>query len=113
MRSIARFAAPVLLSIFTLTATSSLFAADAAAAEGLFKSKCAMCHGPDGSGKTMMGEKLKISDLRSEAVQKQSDADINKTITSGKEKMPAYSGKLTGEQITQLVAYIRELGKAK
>jgi cytochrome c6 len=106
------FVMPVLMSVFMLTACGSLFAADSAAAD-LFKSKCAMCHGPDGGGKTMMGEKLKISDLRSEAVQKQSDADLNKTITQGKEKMPAYGSKLTPEQITQMVAYIRELGKAK
>jgi mono/diheme cytochrome c family protein len=32
-------------------------------------------------------------------------------ITAGKSPMPAYKDKLTGDQIKQLVAYIRDLGK--
>lgn len=83
--------------------------ADAGAAT--FKSKCAMCHGPDGSGKTTMGEKLKIRDLRSADVQSQSDSTLSQVVTRGREKMPPYDGKLTKEQIDQVIAYIRELGK--
>ena len=77
----------------------------------LFKSKCAMCHGPDGSGKTMMGEKLKIPDLHSADVQKKSDADLKTIVTKGKDKMPGYETKLTKEQIDALVGFIRSLGK--
>lgn len=86
-----------------------------AASEGaaLFRSKCAMCHGPDGAGKTMMGEKLKVPDLRSEEVQKQTDDQLKAVITDGKAKMPPYKGRLTAEQVTQLVSEIRELGKKK
>jgi cytochrome c6 len=76
-----------------------------------FKGKCAMCHGPDGAGKTAMGQKLNIRDLHSAEVQKQGDAELAQVITKGKNKMPAYEGKLTKEQIDQLVGYIRELGK--
>jgi len=79
----------------------------------IFKSKCAMCHGPDGSGKTAMGEKLNIRDLRSAEVQKQTDAELSQIVTKGKNKMPPYDGKLTKEQIDQLVAYVRDLGKKK
>jgi mono/diheme cytochrome c family protein len=84
-----------------------------AADEGadLFKSKCAMCHGPDGAGKTMIGEKLKIPDLQSADVQKKTDADLKAIIAKGKDKMPAYDAKLSKEQIDKLVAYIRELAK--
>ena len=32
-------------------------------------------------------------------------------ITTGKGAMPAYKGKLTDDQIKQLVGYIRELAK--
>jgi mono/diheme cytochrome c family protein len=77
----------------------------------LFKSKCAMCHGPDGSGKTLMGEKLKIPDLRSAEVQKKTDADMKAIIAKGKDKMPAYETKLSKEQIDKLVGYIRDLAK--
>lgn len=78
-----------------------------------FKAKCAMCHGPDGSGKTAMGEKLKIRDLHSADVQKQTDAELAQIVTKGKNKMPPYEGKLTKEQIDQVVVQIRELGKKK
>lgn len=81
------------------------FAADEAA--DLYKSKCAMCHGPDGKGK-MAGTK----DLGSAEVQKMSDADLTATLTNGKPpKMPAYKGKLTDDQIKSLVAYVRTLKK--
>ena len=79
--------------------------------ESLFKGKCAMCHGPDGAGKTKMGETLKIPDLHSADVQKKSDADLTAVITKGKNKMPAYEAKLSKEQIEKLVAYIRDLAK--
>ncbi len=79
--------------------------------ESLFKSKCAMCHGPDGAGKTTMGQALKIPDLHSADVQKLSDAELNTIVAKGKNKMPAYEGKLSKEQITLLVGYIRDLAK--
>lgn len=79
--------------------------------EPTYKAKCAMCHGPDGAGKTVMGEKLKARDLRLPEVQKQTDAELTQIITKGKEKMQGYDGKLTKEQIGQLVSYIRELAK--
>ena len=79
--------------------------------ETLYKSKCAMCHGPDGAGKTAMGQALKVADLHSDQVQKLDDAGLKGVITKGKNKMPAYEGKLTKEQIDKLVAYIRSLAK--
>jgi mono/diheme cytochrome c family protein len=82
-------------------------------AKDLFTSKCAMCHGPEGSAQTTMARNLKIRDFHSPDVQQQSDADLKAVITKGKGKMPAFGGKLTGEQIDQLVSYIREIGKQK
>jgi mono/diheme cytochrome c family protein len=79
--------------------------------ESLFKAKCAMCHGPDGAGKTTMGQTLKIPDLHSPEVQKLSDAELTQIVTKGKNKMPAYEEKLSKEQITQLVGFIRDLAK--
>ena len=74
-----------------------------------FKAKCAMCHGPDGKAQTAMGKNMNIRDLGSAEVQGQSDADLNGIITNGKGKMPKYDGKLTKDQITDLVKYIRTL----
>ena len=76
-----------------------------------FKAKCAMCHGADGKGDTAMGKKFGLKDMGSADVQGKSDADLNTIITKGKDKMPAYDGKLTKEQIDGLVKYIRTLKK--
>lgn len=79
--------------------------------EGLYKAKCAMCHSADLSGKTPMGNKLKIRDLRSAEVQGQSDAQLYGVIAKGKGKMTAYEKTLSQQQINQLVAFIRERAK--
>jgi cytochrome c6 len=49
--------------------------------------------------------------LASSDVQSQSDAQLTDIVTNGKNKMPAYKGKLTDDQINGLVAYIRGLAK--
>ncbi|MGB0033906.1 MAG: cytochrome c, partial [Candidatus Acidiferrales bacterium] len=68
----------------------------------------------DGSGSTPTGKAMGSPDLRSAEVQKQTDAQLIDVTTNGKgKKMPAYKGKLTDDQIKQLVAYIRELAKKK
>lgn len=79
--------------------------------ESLFKAKCAMCHGQDAAGKTAMGQALKIPDLHSADVQKLSEAELTQLVTKGKNKMPAYDTKLSKEQITKLVGFVRELSK--
>ena len=97
-----------ILVLALLVVAPAIYAADGAAT---FKAKCAMCHGPDGAGQTTMGKNLKLRDLRSADVQKQTDADLVKWITDGKGKMPAYKGKLSAEEINALVAFIRTLKK--
>jgi mono/diheme cytochrome c family protein len=81
----------------------------APSAADTFKSKCAMCHSQDGSGSTPMGQKMKIHDLRSPEVQKQSDDDLTAIIRKGKQPMPAYGSSLSAGDIKELVAYIRSL----
>ena len=73
----------------------------------LFKSKCAACHGPDGAGDTVMGKKLGIRKLGAAEVQKQTDAQLLAIISNGKNKMPAYSGKISDAELKALVAHIR------
>lgn len=84
------------------------------AGETLYKSKCAMCHGADGKGETPVGKQYKLRALGSADVQKQSDDELTSIITKGKNKMPGYGRSLKKEdQIKDLVAYIRDLGKKK
>lgn len=101
-------ASMVVLTFALLFAVSS-FAADAGA--DLYKAKCASCHGASGAGDTAMGKNLKLKDLGSAEVQKQSDAELTTVIEKGKKPMPAYEGKLTQDQIQDLVKYIRTLKK--
>jgi mono/diheme cytochrome c family protein len=98
----------VLGLLIILVGIPSLMAEDAAAT---FKAKCAACHGPDAAGQTAVGKNLKIRDLHSADVQKQSDADLAKIIEGGKGKMPSFKGKLTTDEINGLVKYIRGLKK--
>lgn len=76
-----------------------------------FKAKCALCHGADGSGNTTMGKSMGLKDLGSPAIQSMSDADLTNAVTNGKGKMPAYKGKLSDAQISEVVSYIRTLKK--
>jgi cytochrome c6 len=97
--------------VLALALPTGAQAADAAKGEATFKSKCAGCHGPDGKGQTSMGKMMKLKDLGSKEVQKASDTDLHDIIAKGKKPMPAFDSKLNKEQIDELVAYIRELGK--
>jgi len=98
------------LAILTFALVFSTWALADGGAD-LYKSKCVACHGADGGGKTAMGQKFNLRDLGSADVQKQSDADLNGIITNGKEKMPAYNGKLSADEIGSVVKFIRTLKK--
>jgi mono/diheme cytochrome c family protein len=102
----------VVLTVATVLAVvlSASVSAQAQGAADLFKSKCAMCHGADGTG-SAIGKKMGAHDFTTAEVQKMSDANITETITNGKNKMPKYSDKLKPEEIKGLVAYIRSLKK--
>jgi cytochrome c6 len=89
-----------------LSISSSAHAQDASV---LYKSKCAGCHGADGTG-SAMGKKMGAHDFTTADAQKMSDAELSDIITNGKNKMPKY-GSLPPDQIKGLVAYIRTLKK--
>jgi mono/diheme cytochrome c family protein len=44
-------------------------------------------------------------------VQKLSDAELTTVIAKGKKPMPGYEGKLTNDQINDLVKFVRSLKK--
>ena len=102
---------------FRTVAAASLLAALAAAPAmaqdggALYKTKCAMCHGADGTGNTPVGKSMKVRSFKSDEDVKASDATLIKDTKDGVGKMPAYAGKLTDAQIQDVVAYIRTLQK--
>jgi mono/diheme cytochrome c family protein len=76
-----------------------------------YTAKCATCHGADGSAGTTAGKALKARDFHSADVAGETDAVLEQVIAKGKNKMPAYEKQLKPEEIKDLVAYCRQLGK--
>lgn len=97
--------------MFALGVMAPVMRADAAKGGEVYKAKCASCHGADGKGETAAGKILKVKDLASSEIQDQHDSELKTFLENGKGKMPAYKGKLTSEQIENLVQYIRVLNK--
>jgi len=93
-------------AILATSLSSNLFAADNP--QDTYKAKCQMCHGatgePSGVGKSMGAKAFSDPD-----VVKMSDAELASITADGKNKMPAYKGKLSGDEINALVKYVRGL----
>jgi mono/diheme cytochrome c family protein len=79
--------------------------------EGIFKAKCVLCHGADGTGNTTLGKQLQAANLRSKDVQKKSDADLHKVVHDGNGNMPPFGDQLSDDEIDQVLKYVRSLGK--
>jgi cytochrome c6 len=96
--------------------SASVVRADAgqssATAKATFRTKCAMCHGPDGAG-SEAGKSLNVPDLRSDAVQKRSDAELAQVISDGKGGMPPFKSSLSDAQVHAMVRYVRSLHQKK
>ena len=76
-----------------------------------YKQKCATCHGPDGKGETPAGKAMKVRSFADPEVAKMSDQQLADIIEKGQGKMPKYGATLKAEEIKEMVAYIRTLGK--
>ena len=94
----------VILVVGLVSATS--FAADPGA--DLFKSKCAMCHGPNGDASTPMAKGLKVKPMNDAEVQKLAEADIVTIVTKGKGKMKPVSS-VTPDQAKEVAKYVKSL----
>lgn len=97
-----------LISVAAMLTATAVFAQSGA---DTYKAKCVMCHAADGSGATPAGKATKTPSFKSPEVAKRSTAELIAATKNGKGKMPAYAGRLTGAQITEVVAYIRTLQK--
>jgi mono/diheme cytochrome c family protein len=115
------FAKKTVVAIFATTALTLSLSAPLAArmssspalafqsVKSLYASKCAVCHGNDGSASTAKGKELKVRNLRSEEFKKMSDAKAMEVMLKGKGKMEGYEKTLGKEKLEQLLAYCREL----
>ena len=89
----------------------------AGSAQENWDKNCAQCHGKTGAADTKMGKKLNAKDLTDAKTQASfTDAEAAKAIKeglkeNGKTMMKAFGDKLSDEEVTALVAYVRTLKK--
>lgn len=80
--------------------------------ETIFKSKCILCHGADGTGNTPLGKQLQAANLHSRDVQKRTNAELHKIVHDGQTNMPSFAEQLSDEEITQVIKYVRTFGRS-
>jgi len=111
-RRLALMAAPVVTALIAvaLVAPPSASAADAAA---VFKKKCAPCHGKEGEPNKVFAKQGVRSFKDTEWQKATDDATVEKSIREGKKgtMMASFDKQLSDEEVTALVAFIRDLGK--
>jgi mono/diheme cytochrome c family protein len=102
------------IAILLFVACCSLLAQESSKSDSgaaTFKSKCVVCHGADGTGNTPLGKQLQAANFHSKDVQKLSNAELHRIVHDGQANMPAFADQLSDEEITQVVKYVRQLGK--
>ena len=101
--------------IFVLAGMLLMIPASAAAQAGsgaaTFKTKCQLCHGPDGTGDTPLGKQLQAANLHSKDVQKKTNAELHKVVHDGNGNMPPFGDQLSDSEIDQVIKFVRTLGK--
>ena len=100
------------LTLFPISIVRANAAQGSAATTATYRTKCALCHGQDGSGSDL-GKSMNVPDLRSETVQKLPDTELAQVISNGKGGMPSFKTSLTADQIHALVTHIRTLAAKK
>ena len=88
-------------------------ASPAVQAEGaaLYRIYCAVCHGADGAGDSLLADYLpRLPDLRSPAVQRRSDGRLYAVIRNGGFRMPAYGDALSEGERWAVVHHLRTFG---
>lgn len=106
------------LLFFTAFLIIGLWLANLFAADGktIFESNCAICHAPDGKGQATVAVILKVDlsklNLVDNETMKKSDAKLTEIIRNGTGKqMRPFKNKLSSEEISAVVKYIRSLRK--
>jgi len=84
-------------------------AGDPEAGKAVYKSKCMICHGVDGEGKTGYAKAMNLEPARlgSDAVQKKTDAEIKKIITEGSGKMKPIKD-ISDADIANVIVYVHQ-----
>ena len=94
---------------------SAIAKSDASTKAGMaiYTKNCASCHGKAGLGDGVKARALKNSpgDFSKPEFQSLSDGDVFYKTKTGRDEMPKYEGKLTDDDIWNIVNYMRTLKK--
>lgn len=80
-----------------------------AGGEATYKAKCQSCHGSTGTPNPGIAKAMGVKAASDPDMKKLSEAEMIKSTTDGKGKMPAFKGKLSDGEIKDAVAYFRTL----
>src|SRR6266496_2410496 len=105
-------------TILVLAVMSAALVSMGADVQENWTKNCASCHGKEGKGDTKAGKKANVKDLTDAKYQASfTDEQMFKQIKEGlkdkdgKEKMKAFGGSLSDEDIKALIAHVRGLKK--
>jgi mono/diheme cytochrome c family protein len=73
----------------------------------LFRQNCAICHGPEGEGKTL-DDGRKIPNLRDGDFKYKTDSQIYDHIANGGNGMVPFRGQLTDREINLMVRFVQD-----
>lgn len=75
-----------------------------------YQKHCEGCHGPDATGGTVKvdNKQIKVPSMKSEHAIKHTDDQLTKMITNGEEAMPPFKDKMSGQEISDMVRYVRK-----
>ena len=93
------------VSIIAISMATPVFAQTSGAT--IYKTKCQMCHLADGTG----NKGMKVPAFTAGASNASLIAATKNGMSTGAAKMPAYAGKLTDADISDVVTYIKTLKK--
>lgn len=106
----------VLISSLTTVVFAQAIRGDAKIGQTIYQQQCLRCHGPklDGNGPDSQDLIVRPADLRSQATRSKTDWELLVAMSNGVLFSPMHSfrGKLTDQQMLDVLSYIRSVSPA-
>ena len=96
----------IVISCYTPGSTRYRITESKAYEASLFRQNCAICHGPEGEGRTLDDGK-QIPNLRDGDFKYKTDSEIYRHISEGGNGMTPFRGQLTDREINLMVSFVR------
>jgi len=96
----------IAIALSAATIATSAVAEDSPA--DIYNTKCQICHGANGKASSI-GKNMGAKDVSDPDFAKKSDAELTTATENGKGKMLAFKGKLSSEQTSLVVKYMKDL----